>query len=285
MIDRLKRISTAASTLDIIEKKHYTNRHGKRVDIGTDLQSAIENTQLCKGNDFAAVFNERDRLLLNWKETSTVFEITQETTLQAAERLSQEHDKVYCLNFASAKKPGGGFLNGSQAQEESLARSSALYPCIVQMTEMYEANKRLKTCLYNDDMIYSPKVPVFRKDNGDLLDHYYQTSFLTAPAVNAGVIREQEPENVLKIEGVMKDRLEKILSLAIVKGYRVLLLGAWGCGVFRNDPNEVAAYFKYHLVENPVFKDRFDRVVFAIYGSEKENLQPFLRLNTGRHRG
>jgi uncharacterized protein (TIGR02452 family) len=55
------------------------------------------------------------------------------------------------------------------------------------------------------------------------------------------------------------------------------VLGAWGCGVFRNDPEAVAEAFKSHLL-SPRFMGAFDRVVFAIYArSEKEapNLKAF----------
>ena len=65
--------------------------------------------------------------------------------------------------------PGGGFLSGSQAQEESLARATALYPCLAQMTEMYETNRQLNSPLFTDNMIYSPEVPVFRDDDDILL--------------------------------------------------------------------------------------------------------------------
>ncbi|HBR75644.1 MAG TPA: TIGR02452 family protein, partial [Cyanobacteria bacterium UBA11159] len=61
--------------------------------------------------------------------SKTQFEVRNETTLMGGERiaLTQKFKKIGVLNFASAKNPGGGFLRGTQAQEESLARSSALY--------------------------------------------------------------------------------------------------------------------------------------------------------------
>jgi uncharacterized protein (TIGR02452 family) len=280
MPDQFNRIKIAEQTLEIIKQGYYLNPNGSRIDLEQDITKSVQHSILYKADAFDPVFQARDGILVQSPAVKTVFEVTEETTLQAADRLSRQYDRVYCLNFASAKNPGGGFLGGAQAQEESLARSSALYPCIVQMTEMYAGNKRLKTCLYSDDMIYSPDVPIFRKDNGDLLDRYYKTSIITAPAVNAGVIHAQEPENIEKMDPVMLVRLEKILSIAVVKGYRVLLMGAWGCGVFRNDPNKVAAYFKHHLIDNERFSGCFDKVVFAIYGGRgtNENLPPFMEI-------
>ncbi|WP_259391506.1 TIGR02452 family protein [Paenibacillus sp. 1011MAR3C5] len=118
----------------------------------------------------------------------TIIEVTEETTLAAAARLAKEEEEICCLNFASAKHPGGGFLTGARAQEESLARASGLYPTIVQMKEMYSHNAWQRICLYSDYIIYSPKVPVFRDDSGVLLDKAYPVSIITSPAVNAGVV-------------------------------------------------------------------------------------------------
>ena len=113
----------------------------------------------------------------------------------------QGFNKVLCLNFASAKNPGGGFLNGSQAQEESLARATGLYPCISQMTQLYEKNRYYGSCLYLNDMIYSPQVPVIRDDNDELLNKIFLISILTAPAVNAGAVRKNaKKQEINKIE-------------------------------------------------------------------------------------
>src|SRR5205085_8535036 len=119
----------------------------------------------------------------------TSFEVTNETTLHAAKRmLDSGSEKVIALNFASATKPGGSFINGAMAQEESLAYSSGLYPAINQMKEMYEHNKSLHSGLYSDYMVYSPDIPVFRNDNYQLVDEPYNVSFITSPAVNAGFV-------------------------------------------------------------------------------------------------
>ena len=129
-----------------------------------------------------------------------------------------------------SENPGGGFLGGSQAQEESLARASGLYPCISQMNEMYDHNRKLRTCLYSDYMIYSPGVPVIRDDEDRLLAQYYTTAFITAPAVNAGVVKEREQADDQQIESVMKERIRYILDVAAMNGHRTLVLGAYGCG-------------------------------------------------------
>lgn len=274
-MNRLQRIAAAQETLKIIERGFYTNTHGETVHMETAIQNAIRESRLLKPDDFPDLLIQRDALTIS--KLQTRFVVNNETTLQAAARLAAQTNKVFCLNFASAKNPGGGFLTGAQAQEESLARSSALYPCIAQMQVMYQTNRAHRTCLYTDHMIYSPAVPVFRDDEGALLDAFYTVSFLTAPAVNAGVVMRQERQNIPQIEPVMMARMEKLLTVALVKGYRHLVLGAWGCGVFQNEPAAVAGWFHKHLVENLVFKGVFEEIVFAVldHSPERRIIRPF----------
>jgi uncharacterized protein (TIGR02452 family) len=126
-------------------------------------------------------------------------------------------------------------------------------------------------------MIYSPQVPFFKNDDGELLEQYYTCSVLTVPAVNAGVVRQQEHGNINSIGEVMLSRMEKLLSIAAIHRYDTLVLGAWGCGVFRNDPEEVASLFSYHLLDNPVFKNAFKKIVFAVLDrtANEGTIKPF----------
>ena len=182
----------------------------------------------------------------------------------------------FCLNFASAKNPGGGFLGGSQAQEESLARSTGLYPCQKSNFEYYEVNRQTKSCLYTDYMIYSPKVPLFKYENGDCMDEAIPVSILTAPAVNAGIVRKKEAKKTKKIEAIMKRRIEKVLAIAQAHQHETLVLGAWGCGVFQNDPVEIAQYFS-EIIRNK-FYNQFRKIVFAVYAKNPKFITPFQKL-------
>ncbi|MDY6897282.1 MAG: TIGR02452 family protein, partial [Cyanobacteriota bacterium] len=219
------------------------------------------------------VFSQLNQKQLEENQNQIQFEINNETTLNAANRLVNQggFEKVLCLNFASAKNPGGGFLNGSQAQEESLARATGLYPCIYQMTEMYEKNRHYGSCLYLDDMIYSPQVPVIRDDDDKLLDKPFFISILTVPAVNAGAVRKNgKKQEINKIESTMLQRTENLLSVAAIHNYKTLVLGAWGCGVFKNNPEDVARYFYYHLTENSKLTGLFEKIVFAVLDNTKD---------------
>jgi uncharacterized protein (TIGR02452 family) len=135
---------------------------------------------------------------------------------------------------------------------------------------MYDANRGCRTCLYLDHMIYSPQVPVFRDDEDRLLARPYLASFLTAPAVNRGAIAKNEPENLPRIAPTMLSRTEKLLSLAAAHGHHTLVLGAWGCGVFRNDPPAVASWFHQHLFQNASLAGAYRHVVFAVLDRDEQ---------------
>lgn len=273
---RSMRASIAQQTLAILDEGQYVNGYDRKVEIGTDVQQAIRNSALYRPAELSALREKlRTEAYVAIQPTAPSseveaapgrIEVTGETTLGAASRLTvaEGREDVVCLNFASAKNPGGGFLGGSQAQEESLARATGLYPCIAQMDEMYEYNRKQRSGLYSNYMIYSPDVPVIRDDEDRLLDKYYVSSFITAPAVNAGVVKERGEADDLQIESVMKERIRYILDVAVSNGHRTIVLGAYGCGVFRNEPAVVAKYFHDVLVGEG-FKDSFERIVFAVY--------------------
>jgi len=200
--------------------------------------------------------------------------VTGESSTQAARRLTADHatgawqeadgDRVAVLNFASARNPGGGYVNGAQAQEEALCRASALYPCLLRAPEFYAHHRAVRDPFYSDRVIHSPGVPVFRDDRGALLDRPYRAGFLTCPAPNAGVIARTMPERGDEIGPALDARAERVLEVAVAHGYRRLVLGAWGCGVFRNDPARVAAAFARLLTGGGRFVRAVDEVVFAV---------------------
>ncbi|WP_225826632.1 TIGR02452 family protein [Streptomyces naphthomycinicus] len=196
-------------------------------------------------------------------EGGTAFEVTGESSLEAARRLAGT-EPVAVLNFASARNPGGGYLNGAQAQEEALCRGSALHTCLLTARAFYDHHRAHRDPFYTDRVIHSPAVPVFRDDRGRLLDEPYPAGFLTAAAPNAGVIRRTAPERAAEVPGALAVRAERVLETAAAQGYRRLVLGAWGCGVFQNDPARVAGAFRGLLGPGGRFSDTFEHVVFGV---------------------
>ena len=262
-MNRDSRASLAQETLRVLQQGTYQAPSGRLIDISQDLAAATQDSRLYRPSDFP----EELPLALPAAAGEMQISVTPETTLEAAQRLAHasQPEDILCLNFASAKNPGGGFLSGSQAQEESLARSSGLYSCLLPMTEMYEYNRNLPSCLYSDHMIYSPNVPVFRDDTGQLLEQPYRVSFLSVPAVNAGAVQRNEPERVGLIRPTMQQRAARLLWIAAQHRPRVLILGAWGCGVFGNEPALVADIFADELLADGRYRGQFQQVVFAVY--------------------
>lgn len=262
---RDKRAAIAQETLNIIAKGSYMNSAGQTVNITESVRSAIAGSQLYSPEQLRTLNEDIIERIHYQPQHKAAIEVSGETTLEAAQRLVEQEGikHTVCLNFASAKNPGGGFLGGSQAQEESLARASALYPCISQMKEMYDYNRSRRTCLYSHYMIHSPGVPVFRDRQDALLAQSYAVAMITAPSVNTGVVKERELHEVPRIAEVMLERIRYILAVAAAKGHSAVVLGAYGCGVFRNDPLEVAGYFRQVLLDEG-YQTLFDTIVFAV---------------------
>ena len=175
---------------------------------------------------------------------SVVEHTVQMTTIACI--LENAGKKLIALNFASAHKAGGGYVSGAVAQEESLCRASGLYYTIKDVSGYYEQNGRHKTSDYTDGMIYSENVPVVRDDSGALLKTPVLCDFITCPAVNKGAARLPDSE----VNAKMKQRIEKIITLAASKNPDVVILGAFGCGVFRNRREDVLPLFEAAIEQN-----------------------------------
>lgn len=254
----------AQTTLDALQTGSYQPANGPVVALATWQHQAVTGSRLYSPADAGLLL---DGLSPASGQPAEV-RVYQATTLEAAAQLGAEFTRVGCLNFASARNPGGGFLSGSQAQEESLARSSGLYPCLTQFRQMYSHNSRPgSTGLYSDYLVYSPGVPVFRGEGGEWLPQPFRLDMITAPAVNAGALRRNSPELLPQLEPVMRYRMRLVLAAAIRHGVEVLILGAWGCGVFGNDPAQVARLFAEALTD-PAIRNRFRRIDFAIFDSK-----------------
>jgi uncharacterized protein (TIGR02452 family) len=251
----------AQQTVDIVERRGYESASGRQVDLRASIDACLAGTRLLEPEQLERLRAEQTAQDSDIFETT--LEVRNETTLAGLTRLLAESPgPVAVLNFASAKNPGGGFLGGSQAQEESLARSSALHASLMKCWDFYERHRAMSSMLYSDAMIWSPHCPVFRDDAGDLLDEPQLASFITSPAPNAGAAADNRPAELPLIPETFRRRADYVLALAATQGHRRLVLGAWGCGVFRNDPVVVAGAFAEHL--RGAWAGRFERVVFSV---------------------
>jgi uncharacterized protein (TIGR02452 family) len=257
----MKTTQIASDTLNILECGHYKSPKRQTRDLRTQQEAAIQGTQFY-------LPKELESLELPTAQFQTQITVTPESTLEAMQRLTQNDLQLAALNFASAKNPGGGFLRGAQAQEESLARSSGLYACLQHAPDFYQYHRHHTDLRYSHRMIYSPNVPFFKNDNGDLLELPYTASIITSAAPNYGALEKNQPQHLTSVPSVLAARAELVLRLAAHCQHRHLVLGAWGCGVFKNPPEWVAETFLELL--NGTYKGVFESVVFAVYDRSKQ---------------
>lgn len=198
---------------------------------------------------------------------------------------------VGVLNFASSTNPGGGVTNGSTAQEECLCRCSNLYLTLYQekcIREYYNINKKYMSNLGSDAIIYSRNVYVFKDKDYNMLpveDRFY-VDVLTCAAPN---LREN-PRNQYNIDAseekltltdeelynIHVKRARNILNVAVKNEDDYLILGAFGCGAFRNNPEIVAKAYKDVLQD---YMYCFKVIDFAIIdGKYSNNYEIFKRI-------
>lgn len=218
------------------------------------------------------------------RETSGAGEITvtRERSLEAAGRLLKENPgrKIMVLNFASARHPGGGVQSGASAQEECLCRCSTLYPCLDTARlrkEFYEMHSRRGGTLYTDACVFTPGIVVLKTDTAfpEPLDSEdrFEVDILSCAAPNLRNPRGDEPDSN-ELRALHERRGGRILDAASAGGEEILVLGAFGCGAFRNPPEIVAAAYKNLLAKRA---GEFEKIVFAVYcgGKDTRNYDVF----------
>lgn len=274
-MNRTRRAAIAAETLGILRDGSYVTTDGKSLNISGWLQQSMNNAVRCNSLESDNWLQQNDSIPVGSKRTC--FTVVNQTTVQAAREICEAGcDKVGILNFASAKKPGGGFRTGARAQEESLAVSSGLYGTLTRFQdEYYDYHKGDPLPgLYSDNLIYSPDVVFFRNDDLDLVEPF-RACVITCAAVNYGALRQAERVRAID---VMRTRVRKILHGFWLHGCTHLVLGAYGCGLFRNPVANVVAIFKDLLCGESAYKGVFEHIVFAVFHpDENAFLVPFQR--------
>ncbi|MEE3344238.1 MAG: TIGR02452 family protein [Bacilli bacterium] len=207
----------------------------------------------------------------DFRENTTKIRVVQDTSQNAIFKIKTE-GKMAVLNFASYKKPGGGYINGAMAQEEALCHCSNLYQVLSYdklQKEFYEYNnEHLNKGLYDSRIIYSPDI-VFYRDNTDLdnINKDIDTrkcNVITCAAPNKNAAQNYQHIPDYAINHIMKDRILSILNVAKHQHIEILILGAFGCGVFGNDITITAKIFKECLTKYQYYRNIFTVVAFAI---------------------
>lgn len=225
----------------------------------------------------AEIYEPESLEALNGRMDSSDFPVRQ-GRIAVAEGESFDFPGDMVLNFANAFTPGGGYLYGASSQEEALCRESTLYTSLSGNEALpYYARNRAEESRYGSDgILLSPHVEIFRrsaKENHALFGPPLGTAVITAPAVDLrGPAGNESPA---AISTIRQRRMAHVLALSAFKGYHTLTLGAWGCGVFLNPPEDVASDF-YEILVNQGYRRFFDCLTFAIYcPGDKRNLEAF----------
>lgn len=183
--------------------------------------------------------------------------VTKQTTYDAMLDLYDDVNSVCVLNFASFFKPGGGFLKGAYTQEESLCHVSGLYPVLKDLDiykERYDRDKVPEE--YTSEVIYSRGVP-FTSTPGSISSPML-VDVISCAAPNCTRVPISKMD---RVERAIKERLTACYILPYLNGCEGLVLGAWGCGVFKNNPQFVASTFK---MLNDTYGGLYKKVVYAV---------------------
>ena len=278
----MDRKAVARETLTIMEQGYY-EREGKRIDIRTAMEASVNSSFLLTPKQGKTLLKKYP-LSENSGSGTCIQYVENISTVDAVQKLAgEEKDAIGVLNFASAKNPGGGFLNGAMAQEESLAASSTLYRTLIAHDEYYQSNRARNSMIYTDYAIYSPDVVFFRDGRFQMVDPFVKASVLTLPAVNMGQVL-LKGENITQARQAMRQRMKLALAIFAEQGAKNLVLGAYGCGVFRNDPDQVAAWWKELFAEG--MGRHFETIFYAVLDRSKngECIHAFERVFGRRER-
>lgn len=265
----MDRKAIARETLEIMRQGYYEVKSGEgdgeicRIDVLEDMKRSVSQSILITPEQGEEILKKYGTSVSACPQSC----VENISTVDAIRKLAHEgKGQIGVLNFASAKNPGGGFLNGAMAQEESLAASGTLYRTLTAHEEYYRVNRAHRSMMYTDYGIYSPDVTFFRDGSFRLVKDPVHASVLTLPAVNMGQVL-MKGEDADEAKRVMRRRMKLALAIFAQQGVKNLVLGAYGCGVFRNDPRQVAVWWREILEEG--LGRYFESVVYAVLDTSR----------------
>ena len=271
----------------LIEIFEDTQRfYSQNAKLANAVQASKAATKLYEADEFPGE--------LAAKDTDSLITVTKHKSFEAAMEIFMSHPdwKIAVLNFASATNPGGGVKTGSSAQEESLCRCSTLYPTLTQdwlWQAYYQKNRDAHDNLHTDACIYSPGVVICKTDDA-YPERMEDKDWVTVDVISCAAPNlRRRPGNIHNPEyGTAKvlsqdelyrlhlKRAKQILHVAAVNEVDALVLGAFGCGAFANDPDVVAKAYADVARE---YKQYFRQIEFAVFcmPQETRNYDAFRR--------
>jgi uncharacterized protein (TIGR02452 family) len=147
-------------------------------------------------------------------------------------------------------------VNGSNAQEECLCRESTLYPCLKTdylWRNYYDYHRNRNDARYTNTVIYIPNVTVLSGTQFSAVD----VVSVAAPNLNRCDMATKTAAETIKT------RIAMVMDVCALHNNTAIVLGALGCGAFRNDPHLVAAELRQLLFDEG-YATLFECVYFAI---------------------
>lgn len=249
------------NTVEVVNQGFYVTESGKRYDFPDD-SDMMRNT----------VFYEQEICLDDKPQGTepTIVEVRNTDCLYAAVQLKEQGYNPAVLNMANRRNPGGGVTIGAGAQEETLFRRTNLFRSLYQFAP-YAGQYGIQRSRHqypldrNFGGVYTPDAIYFRESEQQgyaLLDDPVSLSFITVAGMNSpdltadGMIADYHV-------GPIKNKIRTIFRMGLAHGHDSLVLGALGCGAFRNPPRHVARLF-HEVMDEPEFKNKYRLIVFAI---------------------
>lgn len=275
--DRRQLADVYQQTIHIVQEGSYTSENGEEVDL-------LDNEPMLKGSRFYT--RALDATSIPTIEGETKIIVENDDSIHCGHQLQKEDYNPVVLNLASRRNPGGGVLNGSRAQEESLFRSTNLFLSMYRYAS-YAAEYGLEKSRYQYPLavpfggVYVPKATVFRagaKQDFALLDTPYYMSFVAVPAINHPEL--DADGNITEHDAaITKNKMRTMLRIGLLHGHDSIVLGAFGCGAFHNPPHHIARLF-HEVIDEAEFKNKYKLIAFAVLEDHNSprggNLQPFI---------
>mmetsp|Transcript_7474 Transcript_7474/g.9276 ORF Transcript_7474/g.9276 Transcript_7474/m.9276 type:complete len:307 (-) Transcript_7474:136-1056(-) len=264
--------AVAKENMEIANHGSYTNRHGEQVDVSRALKEVVKGSKHYHYSKEVLPPSPKD---LNSRSHDTKMYVCYSLILQAAIALRKAGaQKVGVLNSADGFVPGGKFGTGCLSLEACLCRGSLLWPCLDKFKDkpniMYKINKEKFTDSPSSCAIYSPNVPVIRRDalEAQFLDEHEVCSFVSLPPPNAFALGSTE-----NVRSKLREHISRALYIFAENGCTDIVLCSYGCGTRGHDPHMVAEI--YNDILSKELKGFFNRVIFAINPKKKVEYNAF----------
>lgn len=302
--DRDRRIAGFEDTLELCRRNRALAHAIQKTRTGTRCYWYKDGTSRMR-QLWSRIKNDRTGLpwIRSWRcqANEDNISVTQERSLEAVRHMRRLYpqSRIAVLQFASGTNPGGGVIRGGVGQEEDLCRCSILYPCLQAKKvrkQFYNRHRVQGNPCYTDTCLYLPGIIGIREEipGGALLseEEWYTFDVITCAPPNMRMYKweeehgttnvgKQNMENVYNMESdgidrgegqLIERRVRRIIQTAIRNRVDILVLGAFGCGMYGNSPEIVANAFKKALNE---CKYSFRAIVFAIHSESETNYNVF----------